>query len=142
MTVLLLPATTFAATALGALFLLLAATIGRRRRSAPAPFDGEGPPALRRALRARDEFVAHVPLALGLLALVEGQLGTSTFPWACALLLIGGRAAHALATTRGTAPGPASAAGTGLTVLVEGLLLIALGYQLVMESGVLLLLRT
>ncbi len=82
-------------------------------------FDG-GDPELGRALRVQGNFIEYVPMALGLMGLVEWM---GVRPWVVYVLgiaLVIGRVAHAWALYTNSFPGRAVGATTTWIVLVAG----------------------
>lgn len=128
-----LPVTTLVAllAALGTIVLALRVIRLRFRPGREGP--GEGSRAddrLLRAVRAHDNFVENVPLALILLALTELQVGTLGSVWVAGGALVLGRLLHASALARTAGPHLARTAGMILTWTCFLILSAVLGWNL------------
>lgn len=121
----------YAALLAGVLVWLSVRVIGQRRRARIALGTGEDE-ALLRAARAQANFVEYVPMALILLALLEGA-GTGPFLLhALGAALLGGRLAHGVGISRSPEDMRLRQIGMALTLGVliagAGLLLLRAGF--------------
>lgn len=124
-----LPATTLTAALLGLVFLWLTVIVLRRRVATATQIGDGGSGPLQLAVRAHANFTEYVPLALILQALVEFQLGTTTFVWIMGGVLVLARIAHGAALMHTSGPSSGRAFGLLATLAVIALLIVPLLYQ-------------
>lgn len=117
-------ATMLAAGGLGLLHLGLSYRVTQRRVGARVSIGDGGDPEMLTRMRTQANLAEYAPLVLLLMAVVEGDAGSTTALWVAAVVLIAGRIAHAIGMHR-PAPNPWRIFGIAATWTLLGLLSLA-----------------
>lgn len=102
----------------GLMLIVLSVRVIRLRKARGLSVGDGGDPALTQRIRAHGNFCEYTPLALIILAAVEGAGHPAWLVHGLGICLVAGRASHAWSMSAGNIP--ARAAGMALTFLVLG----------------------